>query len=50
MEEKLKNPNIDSTDLKTRYQAKLKQAKEKQDDMVAYDKEQKRPLLKDSVT
>ncbi|MDG1138509.1 MAG: OmpH family outer membrane protein [Opitutales bacterium] len=41
MEEKLKNPNIDSSDLKAKYQEKLKKAKEKQEDMVAYDKRAK---------
>ncbi len=41
MEEKLKNPNIDSTALKEKYQEKVKVAKEKQDDMVAYDKRAK---------
>ena len=38
MEEKLKNPNIESSSLKAQYQEKVKKAKEKQDDMVAYDK------------
>lgn len=41
MEEKLRNPNIESSDLKTKYQEKLKKAKEKQEDMVAYDKRAK---------
>jgi len=41
MEEKLKNPNIESSSLKTQYQEKVKKAKEKQDDMVAYDKRAK---------
>jgi len=41
MEEKLKNPNIESTALKAEYQEKVKVAKEKQDDMVAYDKRAK---------
>jgi Skp family chaperone for outer membrane proteins len=41
MEEKLKNPNIDSGPLKEKYQAKVTVAKEKQDDMVAYDKRAK---------
>ena len=41
MEEKLKNPNIDSSTLKDKYQEKVKVAKEKQDDMVAYDKRAK---------
>ena len=41
MEAKLKNPNIESTALKVKYQAKVKEAKEKQDDMVAYDKRAK---------
>ena len=41
MEEKLNNPNIESSDLKTKYQEKLKKAKEKQEDMVAYDKRAK---------
>ncbi len=41
MEEKLKNPNIESSDLKSKYQEKLQKAKEKQEDMVAYDKRAK---------
>ncbi len=41
MEEKLKNPNIESSSLKSDYQEKVKVAKEKQDDMVAYDKRAK---------
>ena len=41
MEEKLKNPNIESSSLKAQYQEKVKKAKEKQDDMVAYDKRAK---------
>ena len=41
MEEKLKNPNIDTSVLKDKYQEKVKVAKEKQDDMVAYDKRAK---------
>jgi len=41
MEGKLKNPNIDSSSLKTKYQEKVQVAKEKQDDMVAYDKRAK---------
>jgi Skp family chaperone for outer membrane proteins len=41
MEEKLKNPNIDSGTLKEKYQKKVTIAKEKQDDMVAYDKRAK---------
>ncbi len=41
MEEKLKNPNIETTSLKNEYQEKVKVAKEKQDDMVAYDKRAK---------
>ena len=41
MEEKLKNPNIDTAILKEKYQAKVTVAKEKQDDMVAYDKRAK---------
>jgi Skp family chaperone for outer membrane proteins len=41
MEEKLKNPNIDTSSLKSVYQEKVKVAKEKQDDMVAYDKRAK---------
>ncbi len=38
MEEKLKNPNIDSSALKVKYQEKVKKAQEKKDDMVAYEK------------
>jgi len=41
MEEKLKNPNIDTETLKEKYQQKVAMAKEKQDDMVAYDKRAK---------
>ena len=38
MEEKLKNPNIESSELKGKYQEKVKQAQEKRDDMLAYEK------------
>ena len=38
MEEKLKNPNIDSSALKGQYQEKVKKAQTKKDDMVAYEK------------
>ena len=41
MEEKLQNPSIDTTALKEKYQEKVATAKEKQDDMVAYDKRAK---------
>ena len=41
MEEKLKNPNLDTSSLKSEYEEKVKLAKEKQDDMVAYDKRAK---------
>ena len=41
MEAKINNPNIESSSLKTDYQEKVKKAKEKQDDMVAYDKRAK---------
>ena len=41
MGEKLKNPNNDTSSLKSVYQEKVKVAKEKQDDMVAYDKRAK---------
>jgi Skp family chaperone for outer membrane proteins len=41
MEEKLKNPNIDTSSLKDKYQEKVQVAKEKQEDMVAYDKRAK---------
>ena len=41
MEEKLKNPNIDTSTLKQKYQEEVKVAKDKQDDMVAYDKRAK---------
>tara|TARA_B110000305_G_scaffold164405_1_gene181851 strand:+ start:851 stop:1402 length:552 start_codon:yes stop_codon:yes gene_type:complete len=41
MEEKIKNPNIDSTDLRKKYQEKVEKAKVKQDDMVSYDKRAK---------
>ena len=40
MEEKLKNPNIDTSTLKQKYQEK-EVAKDKQDDMVVYDKRAK---------
>lgn len=38
MEEKLKNPNIDSSALKGKYQETVKKAQEKKDDMIAYEK------------
>ena len=41
MEEKIKNPNIDSTALRSEYQKKVEKAKIKQDDMVSYDKRAK---------
>ena len=41
MEEKIKNPNIDSTDLRKKYQEKVEKAKVKQGDMVSYDKRAK---------
>jgi Skp family chaperone for outer membrane proteins len=41
MEEKLKNPNIDTSSLKDKYKEKVQVAKEKQEDMVAYDKRAK---------
>jgi len=41
MEDKLKNPSIETTSLKEKYQAKVVTAKEKQDDMLAYDKRAK---------
>ena len=41
MEEKIKNPNIDSTALRTKYQEKVEKAKVKQEDMVSYDKRAK---------
>jgi len=41
MEEKLRNPNLESPALKAKYQEKVKEAKVKQDDMVAYDKRTK---------
>ena len=41
MEEKIKNPNNDSTALRTQYQEKVKKAKIKQEDMVSYDKRAK---------
>ena len=40
-EEKLKNPNIDSSILRTKYQEQVKKAKEKQDDLIQYDKRTK---------
>ena len=41
MEEKLRNPNLESPALKAKYQEKVKEAKVKQDDMIAYDKRTK---------
>ena len=41
MEDKIKNPNIDSTTLREQYQEKVQKAKVKQDDMLAYDKRAK---------
>ena len=41
MEEKIKNPNIDSTALRANYQEKVEKAKVKQEDMVSYDKRAK---------
>lgn len=41
MEEKIKNPNIDSSELRKKYQEKVEKAKLKQDDMVSYDKRAK---------
>ena len=41
MEAKIKNPNIDSTDLRKKYQEKVEKAKIKQEDMVSYDKRAK---------
>lgn len=40
-EEKMKNPNIDSSTLRTKYQEQVKKAKEKQDDLIQYDKRTK---------
>ncbi|MBU61605.1 MAG: hypothetical protein CMI26_03785 [Opitutae bacterium] len=40
-EEKLKNPNIDSSTLRSKYQEQVKKAKEKQDDLIQYDKRTK---------
>jgi Skp family chaperone for outer membrane proteins len=40
-EGKLKNPNIDSSTLRTKYQEQVKKAKEKQDDLIQYDKRTK---------
>ena len=40
-EAKLKNPNIDSSTLRTKYQEQVKKAKEKQDDLIQYDKRTK---------
>jgi Skp family chaperone for outer membrane proteins len=37
-EGKLKNPNIDSSTLRTKYQEQIKKAKEKQDDLRHYEK------------
>jgi Skp family chaperone for outer membrane proteins len=41
MEKKLRNPRFESPDLKVKYQEKVKEAKVKQDDMIAYDKRTK---------
>ncbi len=41
MEDKIKNPNIDSTALREQYQKKVEKAKMKQEDMVSYDKRAK---------
>ena len=41
MEGKLRNPNLESPALKAKYQEKVKEAKIKQDDMIAYDKRTK---------
>ena len=41
MEDKLRNPNLESAELKAKYQEKLKEAKVKRDDMIAYDKRAK---------
>ena len=41
MEDKIKNPNIDSTTLREQYQKKVEKAKVKQEDMVSYDKRAK---------
>ena len=41
MEDKIKNPNIDSTALRDQYQKKVEKAKVKQEDMVSYDKRAK---------
>ncbi len=38
MEEKLKNPNIESSALKSKYQEKVKQAQAKREDMLEYEK------------
>ena len=38
MEEKLKNPNIESSALKGKYQEKVKQAQAKREDMLEYEK------------
>ena len=45
MEEKLKNPNIDTSTLKQKHQEKVKVFKDKQDDMVAYDKRAKATIM-----
>ena len=37
-EAKMKNPNIDSSALRETYQAQIKKAREKQDDLVQYEK------------
>ena len=41
MEDKIKNPNIDSTALRDQYQKKVEKAKVKHEDMVSYDKRAK---------
>ena len=40
-ETKMKNPNIDSSTLRAKYQEQVKKAREKQDDLLQYDKRTK---------
>ena len=40
-EAKMKNPNIDSSTLRAKYQEQVKKAREKQDDLLQYDKRTK---------
>ena len=47
MEEKLKNPNIESSALKGKYQEKVKQAQAKREDMLEYERRKEMLSAKD---